>query len=47
MQKGCHTVSHTVCFNGRGTFNLPPIRGEAMYAPKRFAERPNPALKID
>ncbi|MBL8509519.1 MAG: alpha-2-macroglobulin, partial [Chitinimonas sp.] len=47
LPKGSHTVEYTVRLNTRGDFALPPTRVEALYAPERFGEIPNPALKIE
>jgi hypothetical protein len=41
VPKGSFVVEYTVRLNNPGTFNLPPARVEAMYAPEMFGELPN------
>jgi uncharacterized protein YfaS (alpha-2-macroglobulin family) len=41
VPKGGFVVEYTVRLNNPGTFNLPPARVEAMYAPEMFGELPN------
>ncbi|MQQ99549.1 alpha-2-macroglobulin [Glaciimonas sp. GS1] len=41
VPKGKFTMTYTVRLNNVGTFNLPPTRVEAMYAPEMFGEMPN------
>ena len=43
MPKGRFSTEYTVRLNNPGTFQLPPTRVEAMYAPEMFGERPNAA----
>ncbi|QNM95832.1 alpha-2-macroglobulin family protein [Chitinimonas koreensis] len=47
LPKGRHVLEYTVRLNTRGEFALPPTRVEALYAPERFGEAPNPILKVD
>lgn len=47
LPKGQHVLEYTVRFNTRGEFPLPATRVEALYAPERFGETPNPLLKVD
>ncbi|MFC4159330.1 alpha-2-macroglobulin family protein [Chitinimonas lacunae] len=47
MRKGRTTVEYTVRLNNRGEFRLPSTRVEAMYAPERFGELPNPPLRVE
>jgi len=41
VPKGIFSVEYTVRLNNDGTFQLPPTRVEAMYAPEIFGEFPN------
>ncbi|MBX3016412.1 MAG: hypothetical protein KF767_00880 [Bdellovibrionaceae bacterium] len=41
LPKGKYRVSYRVRLNSAGSFQLPPTRVEAMYAPETFAEAPN------
>jgi len=41
VPKGSFVVEYTVRLNNPGTFQLPPTRVEAMYAPEMFGEVPN------
>lgn len=41
MPKGKMSLEYTLRLNNEGTFNLPPTRVEAMYAPEMFGELPN------
>ncbi len=41
VPKGRFSTEYTVRLNNPGTFQLPPTRVEAMYAPEMFGERPN------
>jgi uncharacterized protein YfaS (alpha-2-macroglobulin family) len=44
--KGSFAAEYTVRLNQSGRFELPPTRVEAMYAPERMGERPNPAIEV-
>lgn len=44
--KGHFWVEYTVRLNNPGTFNLPPTRIEAMYAPELFGQLPNAPLTV-
>lgn len=44
--KGHFWVEYTVRLNNPGTFNLPPTRIEAMYAPELFGQLPNAQLMV-
>ena len=46
VPKGAWTVEYTVRMNNAGTFQLPPTRVEAMYAPEMFGEVPNTKVTI-
>ena len=46
VPKGAWTVEYTVRFNQAGSFQLPPTRVEAMYAPERMGEWPNGVLEV-
>lgn len=46
LPRGKHVIQYTVRLNNAGRFQLPPTRVEAMYAPDRFGEQPNPALEV-
>jgi uncharacterized protein YfaS (alpha-2-macroglobulin family) len=46
LPRGTHVVEYTLRLNSAGRFGLPPSRIEAMYAPERFGEAPNPALEV-
>jgi len=41
VPKGRFVVEYTVRLNNAGSFQLPPTRVEAMYAPEMFGESPN------
>lgn len=41
VPKGKMSLEYTLRLNNEGTFNLPPTRVEAMYAPEMFGELPN------
>lgn len=47
LPKGTYTVEYTVRLNTRGSYALPPTRIEALYAPERFGEFPNPTIKVE
>ena len=44
--KGHFWVEYTIRLNNPGTFNLPPTRVEAMYAPELFGQLPNAQLTV-
>jgi uncharacterized protein YfaS (alpha-2-macroglobulin family) len=46
VPKGNWTVEYTARLNAEGSFELPPTRVEAMYAPEMFGEIPNEAFKV-
>jgi uncharacterized protein YfaS (alpha-2-macroglobulin family) len=41
LPKGTYIVNYRIRLNSAGTFQLPPTRVEAMYAPETFGESPN------
>jgi uncharacterized protein YfaS (alpha-2-macroglobulin family) len=46
VPQGTWTVEYTVRINNAGTFEFPPARVEAMYAPEIFGETPVPAMTV-
>jgi uncharacterized protein YfaS (alpha-2-macroglobulin family) len=46
VPKGRFVVEYTVRLNNAGTFQLPPTRVEAMYAPEMFGELPNAKMVV-
>ncbi|HEV7731527.1 MAG TPA: MG2 domain-containing protein [Candidatus Binatia bacterium] len=46
VPKGTFVVEYTIRLNQAGTFQLPPTRVEALYAPELFGEIPNPPLVV-
>jgi alpha-2-macroglobulin len=46
VPKGHWSVEYTVRFDNPGTFQLPPTRVEAMYAPEMFGELPNAPVTV-
>jgi uncharacterized protein YfaS (alpha-2-macroglobulin family) len=44
--KGAWMVEYTLRLNQSGTFQLPPTRVEALYAPEMYGEAPNAVLEI-
>lgn len=46
LPRGRHVLDYTLRLNQSGQFALPPTRVEALYAPARFAEWPNPGLEV-
>lgn len=46
LPKGRSVAEYTLRFNHAGTFQLPPTRIEAMYAPEVFGELPNARLEV-
>lgn len=47
LPKGQHVLEYTVRLNTRGEFALPATRVEALYAPERFGESPNPLIRVE
>ncbi len=46
VPKGTWSIEYTMRLNNAGTFQLPPTRVEAMYAPEMFGELPNATLQV-
>jgi uncharacterized protein YfaS (alpha-2-macroglobulin family) len=46
VPKGTFSVEYTIRLNQAGTFEMPPTRVEALYAPELFGEIPNAALVV-
>lgn len=46
VPKGRWSIEYTVRLNNPGSFELPPTRVEAMYAPETFAQSPNRRLPV-
>ncbi|MBB5019989.1 hypothetical protein HNQ59_003297 [Chitinivorax tropicus] len=46
LPQGKWSIEYTVRLNNSGTFQLPPTRVEAMYAPEMFGEVPNNEIRI-
>lgn len=46
VPKGRFTVEYRIRLNQSGTFQLPPTRVEALYAPEMFGELPNAAIEV-
>ncbi|HYB98094.1 MAG TPA: MG2 domain-containing protein [Candidatus Limnocylindrales bacterium] len=46
MPAGTTTVEYIIRLNQAGTFQLPPTRVEALYAPERFAASPNAPMQV-
>lgn len=46
VPKGKWMMEYTMRFNNAGMFELPATRGEALYAPEMFGERPNARIEI-
>ncbi len=46
VPKGHWTLEYTLRLNNPGTFQLPPTRVEAMYAPEMLGELPNAAVTV-
>ena len=46
VPKGVWVVEYTVRFNNPGSFNLPPTRVEAIYAPGMLGESPNGTITV-
>ncbi len=47
VPKGTWALEYTLRLNQSGTFNLPPTRVEALYAPEMFGEIPNSPMVVD
>ncbi len=47
VPKGGFSVEYTVRLNNAGSFQLPPSRVEAMYAPEMLGELPNDTVTIE
>jgi uncharacterized protein YfaS (alpha-2-macroglobulin family) len=47
VPKGRFSVEYTVRLNNPGTFQLPPTRAEAMYAPEMLGELPNAPIVVE
>ncbi|HEY5931235.1 MAG TPA: alpha-2-macroglobulin family protein [Burkholderiales bacterium] len=47
VPKGSWVVEYTVRLNNPGSFQLPPTRVEAMYAPEMFGEVPNAPVTVN
>ena len=46
LPKGTAKIEYTVRLNNAGTFQLPPSRVEALYAPEMFGEAPNARVTV-
>ena len=46
VPKGRFVVEYVIRLNQPGTFQLPPTRVEALYAPETFGELPNAPLEV-
>jgi hypothetical protein len=47
VPKGTWKTGYTLRLNNQGTFQLPPTRAEALYAPEMFGEIPNASLSVN
>ena len=47
VPKGTWRTGYTLRLNNEGTFQMPPTRAEALYAPEMFGEIPNPVLSVN
>jgi uncharacterized protein YfaS (alpha-2-macroglobulin family) len=47
VPKGAWKTGYTLRLNNEGTFQMPPTRAEALYAPEMFGEIPNAALSVN
>ena len=47
VPKGIWKTGYTLRLNNEGTFQLPPTRAEALYAPEMFGEIPNASLSVN
>ena len=46
MPAGRTSLEYTLRVNNPGTFQLPPTRVEALYAPEMFGELPNATITV-
>ncbi len=46
LPRGRHVIEYSLRLNNPGTFQLPPTRVEAMYAPETHGETPNATLEV-
>lgn len=47
VPRGEFSTEYTIRLNNAGTFNLPPTRVEAMYAPEMYGEVPNADMTVE
>ncbi len=47
VPKGTWKTGYTLRLNNEGTFQLPPTRAEALYAPEMFGEVPNQTMAVN
>jgi hypothetical protein len=47
VPKGTWKTGYTLRLNNEGTFQMPPTRAEALYAPEMFGEIPNAAIAVN
>jgi len=47
VPKGTWKTGYTLRLNNEGTFQLPPTRAEALYAPEMFGEIPNQTMAVN
>lgn len=47
VPKGTWKTGYTLRLNNEGTFQMPPTRAEALYAPEMFGEIPNATLSVN
>ena len=47
VPKGTWSTGYTLRLNNEGTFQMPPTRAEALYAPEMSGEIPNPTLSVN
>jgi alpha-2-macroglobulin len=47
VPKGTWKTGYTLRLNNEGTFQMPPTRAEALYAPEMFGEIPNAAISVN
>jgi hypothetical protein len=47
VPKGAWSVEYTLRLNQSGSFQLPPTRVEALYAPEMMGEIPNAEMVVD
>ncbi|MEO8281465.1 MAG: alpha-2-macroglobulin family protein, partial [Ideonella sp.] len=46
LPRGKHVIEYSLRLNNPGTFQLPPTRVEAMYAPDTYGETPNVVIEV-